>query len=128
MKSDAVFLLSKSKVIEQYNTTKKYCDVVSYSYKTNKEVVKILEDETESYFSVHSLKSVQELKYSERMLSTCTSREESGPRLIMSIVYETASPGLAAFTVFPLITTEESVLDESVIRASVLLLAGCNRA
>ncbi|NQU97841.1 decarboxylase [Candidatus Woesearchaeota archaeon] len=47
------FILSKSKVLEQYNKVKRLADSVSYSAKTNQEVTKILEKETDSLFSVH---------------------------------------------------------------------------
>lgn len=46
-------MLSKSKVKEQYDKVKEVCDVVSYSSKTNQDVTKILEKETECLFSVH---------------------------------------------------------------------------
>ena len=39
----ARFVLSKSKLLEQYNKVKQAADIVSYSSKTNKEVTKILE-------------------------------------------------------------------------------------
>ena len=39
------FILSKSKVLEQYNKVKEIGDVVSYSSKTNQMVTKILEEE-----------------------------------------------------------------------------------
>jgi len=47
------FVLSKSKSIEQYNKVKQYADIVSYSSKTNQDVTKILEQNTDSMFSVH---------------------------------------------------------------------------
>jgi len=62
MKSKARFILSKSRLLEQYNKMEKISDHVSYSFKTNKEVGKILEKETSCMFSVHSLASVDELK------------------------------------------------------------------
>lgn len=49
----AKFILSKSKAIEQYNKAKAISDIVSYSSKTNQEVAKVLEQSTNSMFSVH---------------------------------------------------------------------------
>jgi ornithine decarboxylase len=57
----ARFLLSKSKVLENYNKVRGIADIVSYSFKTNTEVGKILELETDSYFTIESLKSLQML-------------------------------------------------------------------
>ncbi|MGB9748917.1 MAG: decarboxylase [Candidatus Woesearchaeota archaeon] len=58
----ARFLLLKSKVLENYYKVKGIADIVSYSFKTNTEVGKILESETDSYFTVESLKSLRMLK------------------------------------------------------------------
>jgi len=66
MKSKARFILSKSKVIEQYDKLEKISDKISYSYKTNKEVGKILQETTDCMFSVHSL-SVNEIKDKARI-------------------------------------------------------------
>ena len=48
------FVLSRSKVIERYEFLKKVCPNISYSIKTNPEVGKILEKETDSFFSIHT--------------------------------------------------------------------------
>jgi ornithine decarboxylase len=49
----AKFILSKNKAIAQYNIIKAISDIVSYSSKTNQDVTKILEKNTDSMFSVH---------------------------------------------------------------------------
>lgn len=49
----ARFVLSMSKLLEQYHAVRKISDMVSYSVKTNPFLVKILEESTDSYFSVH---------------------------------------------------------------------------
>jgi ornithine decarboxylase len=67
MLSNARFILSKSKVIEKYNEVKKLADVVSYSYKTNFDVGKILEKETLCMFSVYSIESLSKIKNPERV-------------------------------------------------------------
>ncbi len=51
--SDTTFILSRKKLIEQYNKLKSISDEVSYSVKTNIEVAKILEEATDSKFSIH---------------------------------------------------------------------------
>lgn len=56
------FVLSKSKVLEQYKQVKEL-GLVSYSSKTNQDVTKILEKETDCMFSVHfgnELKHIQD--------------------------------------------------------------------
>ncbi|MFA5382817.1 MAG: decarboxylase [Candidatus Micrarchaeia archaeon] len=64
--SEAHFILHKSKVFEQYNLIKEYADLVSYSFKTNQEVGKILE-ETDCFFSVHSFESLEKIKNKKRV-------------------------------------------------------------
>jgi len=49
----AHFVLSKKKVIEQYQRIRKICDRVTYSSKTNPVVSSILEENTDSFFSIH---------------------------------------------------------------------------
>jgi ornithine decarboxylase len=64
--NEARFILSKSKVLEQYCIMKGLADHVSYSFKTNIEVGKVLEEHTDSMFSVHTLDEMDLVK--------CTSR------------------------------------------------------
>lgn len=52
------FILSKSKVLEQYNILKQLNLRISYSLKTNKDVAKILEQNTDSEFSTHSFEGL----------------------------------------------------------------------
>jgi ornithine decarboxylase len=67
MLTKAKFVLSKSKVLEKYNELKKMADFVSYSHKTNPEVSKILEKETDSFFSVHTIEDFKVLKDCKRV-------------------------------------------------------------
>ena len=55
MLTNARFVLSKSKVIEQYNKIKQVSDVVSYSVKTNPVVSRVLEENTDSFFILYRL-------------------------------------------------------------------------
>ncbi len=57
----AKFLLSKSKAIEQLSQLKHISDKVSYSLKTNYEVGKVLEKESDCMFSVHSIEALKKL-------------------------------------------------------------------
>jgi len=60
------FILSKSKVHEQYNQLKDL-GIISYSWKTNPEVGKILEKETDSLFSIHILEEIPDIKDKKRI-------------------------------------------------------------
>lgn len=64
----AKFILSKNKVIEQYNNVKSFADIVSYSSKTNQDVTKILESETDSLFSVHFVNELKHIKDMSRVI------------------------------------------------------------
>ncbi len=58
------FVISKSKVLRQYEQVKQISDFVSYSSKTNQEVTKLLEPITNCFFSVHfqnELKHIHDL-------------------------------------------------------------------
>src|SRR4030042_7146930 len=63
----ARFVLSKSKLIEQYNIVKNISDWVSYSLKTNPLVGSVLEDITDSWFSVHFIQSLDKIKDKKRV-------------------------------------------------------------
>jgi len=61
------FILSKNKVIKQYNTLKNLGVKVSYSWKTNPEVGKILEKESDSLFSIHNIEEIPDIKDKKRI-------------------------------------------------------------
>ena len=63
----ASFVLSKSKLIEQYKTVKQLADEVSYSVKTNPAVAALLEKETDSLFSVHFLNCLDTVQDKNRI-------------------------------------------------------------
>jgi ornithine decarboxylase len=58
----ARFLLSKSKLLEQYSIVKNLSDSVSYSLKTNPVVGRVLEELTDCWFSVHFIQSLDTIK------------------------------------------------------------------
>lgn len=65
---EAKFILSKSKVLEQYKKVKESADIISYSSKTNQDVTKILEKETDCLFSVHLKNELKHLKDMSRVI------------------------------------------------------------
>jgi ornithine decarboxylase len=67
MKKKAKFILSKSKVLKQLKIINEISDSVSYSLKTNFEVGKILEKDSNCFFSVHSLESLELIKDKSRV-------------------------------------------------------------
>lgn len=67
MRDKAHFVLSKSKVLKQVQKVKQYADEVSYSFKTNYEVGKVLEQHSDCWFSVHSLESLSLLQSGKKV-------------------------------------------------------------
>ncbi len=66
--SEAKFILSNSKVIEQFTKVREVADVVSYSSKTNQDVTKVLEEGTDCMFSVHFVNELKHLKDMSRVI------------------------------------------------------------
>ena len=66
--SKAKFVISKSKVIEQYSKVKNVCDVVSYSSKTNPLISGILEEGSDSMFSIHMVNELKNVKDLSRVM------------------------------------------------------------
>ncbi|MBI2129449.1 decarboxylase [Candidatus Woesearchaeota archaeon] len=64
----ARFVLSRSKVIEQHNKLKALDADISYSFKTNEEVGKVLEEETGCLFSIHFENDLPFLKDRSRVI------------------------------------------------------------
>lgn len=63
----AVFRLSKSKLRETYDKIKELGVTISYSHKTNREVGKLLETETDCYFNIHSFASLKNVENKDRV-------------------------------------------------------------
>ncbi len=63
----ARFILSKKKLLEQYEKMKETADLVSYSFKTNPEVGKVLEETTDCFFSVHAATSLERIRDKTRV-------------------------------------------------------------
>ena len=64
----AKFIISKTRVLEQYDKIKSAADIVSYSSKTNQEITKILEKNTGSLFSVHMKNELKHIQDKSRVL------------------------------------------------------------
>jgi ornithine decarboxylase len=62
------FVLSKSVVLNQYKKLESFSDFVSYSSKTNQDVTKILEEKTNSFFSVHLANELKHVKDKSRVI------------------------------------------------------------
>ena len=63
----ARFVLSKEELLKQYNTLKDLNIKVSYSFKTNREVGKVLEEFTNSDFSLHLFDEIDMLNDKKRI-------------------------------------------------------------
>ncbi|MFH0831993.1 MAG: decarboxylase [archaeon] len=61
------FVLSRNKAVEQYNLLKKLGLLVSYSFKTNREVGKVLEEMTDSDFSIHLFDEIKMINDKKRI-------------------------------------------------------------
>jgi ornithine decarboxylase len=70
------FILSKKVVLEQYQKAKDLVDIVSYSSKTNPFVTGILEKETDSMFSVHSIFELKNIEDKSRVMFLCQGWDE----------------------------------------------------
>ena len=73
----ARFIASKSKVLEQYRKMKEIADEVSYSLKTNPDLGSILEEHTDSKFSIHFISSVGRIKDKKRIWFLAQSWQKS---------------------------------------------------
>ena len=68
MKSTAKFILSKKKLVEQFNLIEPLADTIAFSFKTNQEVGQLLEKTTPCLFSVHSHELLKKIKDKSRVL------------------------------------------------------------
>ncbi|MBN2880722.1 decarboxylase [Candidatus Woesearchaeota archaeon] len=64
----AHFTISKSIVLQQYNTLKEISNRITYSSKTNQDVTKILEENTDSMFSIHLKNELKHIKDLSRII------------------------------------------------------------
>lgn len=63
----AKFLLSRSKMLEQYEAVATYCDELSFSAKTNYEVAKLMESDTDCTFNLHFAAEVEKIQDKSRI-------------------------------------------------------------
>lgn len=64
----ARFILTKQVLLDQYNDLSERCDKVSFSMKTNLDVAKVLEQETDCDFSVHTSELQNDIEDKTRVL------------------------------------------------------------
>ncbi|MFH0905739.1 MAG: decarboxylase [archaeon] len=72
------FIISKSKVLEEYNNLLKYTDIISYSVKSNPYITEILEDNSSSQFLVHSINELDRVRDGSKiwyMIHACDTQE-----------------------------------------------------
>ncbi len=67
MKKEAMFLLSKSALKRQFDSIKKEADFISYSFKTNPVVGKLLEETTKCYINISSETHLKKIKDKSRV-------------------------------------------------------------
>ena len=64
----AEFIISKSKVLEQFSKVESISDIVSYSSKTNPLIGNILEDNSSCMFSIHMESELKNVKDMSRVI------------------------------------------------------------
>lgn len=80
----AKFVLSRSKVLEQLDNLKEVSDIVSYSFKTNYEVGKVLEESSDCMFSVHSIEALNKLNDKQRVIFFLQAQDRKEIKEILS--------------------------------------------
>ncbi len=63
----ARFILNKKTAINQHNKLREICDEIVYSFKTNPEVGKILEENTNCKFAIHTIEDLDKIKDKKRV-------------------------------------------------------------
>ena len=83
------FILSKSKVLEQYHKVRQVADFISYSSKTNPLITPILEQNTDSLFSIHLTNELKHVKDKSRVifLAQAWTEEDIKTLIDLGIVY-----------------------------------------
>ncbi len=96
----AKFILSKNVVLQQYQKVRELADVVSYSSKSNPIVTPILEQHTDSLFSIHMMNELKHIKDKSRVLFLAQGLNEK-------VIDDLIKQGIHSFVV-----DNESDLDE----------------
>lgn len=84
MISKSRFVISKKKVLEQYNKAKSLCDKVSYSYKTNYDIGRFLKKATDCDFCIHSIESLEQLDAPKRSWFFCQAITKKELRTVLN--------------------------------------------
>lgn len=81
---NARFILSKSKLLEQYNKLKDLGLKISYSYKTNRDVGNVLQDLTDCFFSIHAKNEIEMIKDKKRVWFFTQAESDDELKLVLS--------------------------------------------
>ncbi len=79
----ACFVVSRSKVLERYNLLRELCSGISFSTKTNPEVARILEEETDCMFSIHTQEGLEWVQDPSRIIYLI---ESAGPDALQELL------------------------------------------
>jgi ornithine decarboxylase len=82
MISNAKFIFSKKKVLEEYYKIEKLADIVCYSVKSNPYITSILEDNTSSNFLIHHINEIKNIKDKSKIWFMLHSPEKEEMSLI----------------------------------------------
>jgi ornithine decarboxylase len=82
MFSNAKFVFSRSKIIEEYNKISEISDLLAYSVKTNPYIVSTLEEKKECRFLIHHINEIKYIKNKENILYMLHSPEKEELDLI----------------------------------------------
>ena len=83
----AKFILNKKTTISQYNKLKEISDDIVYSFKTNPEVGKVLEENTNCKFAIHTLESLDKIKDKKRVWFFLQAINEEEIEFLINKVY-----------------------------------------
>lgn len=81
----ARFILSKGRVLEQYEKVREISDSVSYSSKTNPLVTEILEGNTDSLFSIHMKNELKNVKDKSRVIFLAQGWDENDIKELLEL-------------------------------------------
>ncbi len=79
------FILSISKVLEKYHKVKDVADFISYSSKTNPLITPILEENTDSLFSIHLTNELKHVQDKSRVLFLAQAWTEAEIKTLMNL-------------------------------------------
>lgn len=79
------FILSQSKVLQQYQKVRAVADFISYSSKTNPLITPILDQETDSFFSIHLVNELKHVQDKSRVIFLAQAWTEEDIKTLMDL-------------------------------------------